>query len=84
MSQVSAADSPVSDRPELLGRVLVVDDMESIRTQLRWGLSDRFDVTIAGSPDEARQAIQRQSFDAATLDLGLPPDPEGATQGRGI
>ena len=81
MSQVSAADSPVSDRPELLGRVLVVDDMESIRTQLRWGLSDRFDVTIAGSPDEARQAIQRQSFDAATLDLGLPPDPEGATQG---
>ena len=81
MSQVSAADSPVSDRPELLGRVLVVDDMEGIRTQLRWGLSDRFDVTIAGSPDEARQAIQRQSFDAATLDLGLPPDPEGSTQG---
>jgi two-component system, NtrC family, response regulator len=64
-----------------LGRLLVVDDQEGIRTQMRWGLSDSFEVSVAGSPDEARQAIRKEKFDAVTLDLGLPPDPDGSTEG---
>ncbi len=64
-----------------LGRVLVVDDQDGIRTQLRWGLGDRFEVSLAGTPEEAREEIRRGPFDAVTLDLGLPPDPDGATEG---
>src|SRR5574341_781048 len=64
-----------------LSRILIVDDDEGIRTQLRWGLSDRFEVTIAGTPEAAREALQAGSFDAVTLDLGLPPDPDGPTEG---
>ncbi len=64
-----------------LGRVLIVDDDEGIRTQLRWGLSDRFDVTIADTPEAAREALRMGAFDAVTLDLGLPPDPNGPTEG---
>ncbi|HYL79927.1 MAG TPA: PEP-CTERM-box response regulator transcription factor, partial [Candidatus Acidoferrum sp.] len=57
------------------------DDQEGIRTQLRWGLRDQFAVTVAATPEEARQALRTGPFDAATLDLGLPPDPDGATEG---
>jgi two-component system NtrC family response regulator len=66
---------------EPVGRVLIVDDQEGIRTQLRWGLSDRFEVSVAETSDAARQAIQRGRFEAVTLDLGLPPDPDGPTEG---
>ncbi len=70
-----------ADSPPPLGRILIVDDQDGIRTQLRWGLSDRFDVSVADSSDGARQAIQQGRFDAVTLDLGLPPDPDGPTEG---
>jgi two-component system, NtrC family, response regulator len=76
-----SAEQPNSRTAELLGHVLVVEDQEGIRTQLRWGLSDHFEVSVAGTSDEARQAIQKGKFDAVTLDLGLPPDPDGPTEG---
>jgi len=63
------------------GRLLIVDDQEGIRTQLHWGLAERFDVTLAATSQEATEAIRSQSFDAVTLDLGLPPDPGGASEG---
>lgn len=66
---------------ELLGRILIVDDEEGIQTQLRWGLRGRFELSIAATSEEARQAVQNRRFDAVTLDLGLPPDPSGPTEG---
>ena len=68
-------------RLEPTGRVLVVDDQEGIRTQLKWGLGDKFEVTVAGDPSAALQAFRPGAFDAVTLDLGLPPDPEGSSEG---
>jgi two-component system, NtrC family, response regulator len=72
--------TPSVDQPPI-GRVLIVDDQEGVRTQLRWGLSDRFEVAVAGASEEARQRVHEGRFDAVTLDLGLPPDPSGATEG---
>src|SRR5512146_3251024 len=63
------------------GRVLIVEDQEGIRTQLRWGLASQFEVVPAEASDAALQALKTGRFDAATLDLGLPPDPEGSTEG---
>ena len=74
-------DSSSSGRARPIGRVLVVDDQEGIRTQLRWGLADRFEVWAAATSEEASQAIRSQCFDAVTLDLGLPPDPDSPTEG---
>jgi len=62
-------------------RILVIDDLDEIRTQLHWGLKPRFDVVLAATTDEARRAILDGTYDAVTLDLGLPPDTEGASQG---
>jgi len=80
MTDPSAVQSN-SGTAERHGCVLVVEDEEGIRTQLRWGLSDHFEVVVAGTPEEARDALQKGKFDAATLDLGLSPDLHGPTEG---
>ncbi len=74
-------DRPPANSSPPIDRVLVVDDEDGVRTQLRWGLSGRFQVSIAGSLGEAREAVQKERFDAVTLDLGLPPVPDGPTEG---
>jgi len=63
------------------GRILVVEDQEALRTQLRWGLANHFEVVPAENSAAAIQAMKTGHFDAATLDLGLPPDPDGSTEG---
>ncbi len=82
---MNTADAVAAETPDAIqskqGRILVVEDQEGIRTQLRWGLADRFEVSLAGTPDEARQALCQGPFDAMTLDLGLPPDPDGPSEG---
>ncbi len=77
--------SPAAEYPTTTeqrnGRILIVDDEEGIRSQLRWGLSDQFEIAVAATVEDARQAVQDQRFDAVMLDLGLPPDPTGPTEG---
>ena len=77
--ELSNDRTPDSTPP--IGRVLIVDDEDGIRTQLRWGLADQFHVVVVATADEARQAVQKERFDAVTLDLGLPPDPNGPSEG---
>jgi two-component system NtrC family response regulator len=57
--------------------LLVVDDEESIRSQLRWGLEDDFRVVTAGSAEEARRMLEREQPAVVTLDvtLGTPGGP---------
>jgi two-component system NtrC family response regulator len=63
------------------GRVLIIEDDEAVRTQLRWGLCERFEVWLAEDADAARAAIRSTPFEAVSLDLGLPPDPSGPAEG---
>ena len=70
-----------NDSPTPHGRVLVVEDQEALRTQLRWGLATQFEVVPVESSEAAVQALKAGRFEAATLDLGLPPDPDGSTEG---
>ena len=74
-------EPPKPDQPTPHGRLLIVEDQEGIRTQLRWGLSTHFEVVPVESSEAALQALNAGRFDAATLDLGLPPDPDGPTEG---
>ncbi len=76
----TTAEHPTATEQKI-GRVLIVDDEDGIRTQLRWGLGDRFEVAVAANGEEARQAVQKERYDAVTLDLGLPPDPNGPSEG---
>jgi two-component system NtrC family response regulator len=48
---------------------------------MRWCFSEDLEVTVASERDSALAALRRDEPDVVTLDLGLPPDPGGATEG---
>ncbi len=67
-------------------RLLLVEDNDEVRRQLRWGFSDEgYTVLQAGSVDEALALQRKEKPQVITLDLGLPPDAEGCSEGfRGL
>jgi len=68
-----AASDP---RPKLL----VVEDDEGLARQLRWSYED-YDVLVARDRATAIDLLRLHEPAVATLDLGLPPDPDGTTEG---
>ena len=62
-------------------KLLVVDDDEDLRTQMRWALADEFDVVLAGERGEALETLRTEHPAVVTLDLGLPPHPAGVEEG---
>ena len=68
-----------TDRPKLL----VVEDDPGLQAQLKWAYED-FDVTVVGDRASAMAALRAEEPAVVTLDLGLPPDPDGTTEGFAI
>ena len=62
-------------------KLLIVDDSSEIRKQLKWGLAKQYQVLLAESVDEAIKLFDKHTPAVVTLDLGLPPDIDGATEG---
>ncbi len=62
-------------------KLLVIDDDEPIRTQMKWALLKDYDVALTGDGQEAVEMILKERPPVATLDLGLPPNPEGTSEG---
>ncbi|WP_040406135.1 PEP-CTERM-box response regulator transcription factor [Ectothiorhodospira sp. PHS-1] len=60
--------------------LLLVEDDPGLLSQLRWCFDD-FEVLTAQNRDEAIAQLRRGEPSVVTLDLGLPPDPGGATEG---
>ncbi|NLV23697.1 MAG: PEP-CTERM-box response regulator transcription factor [Deltaproteobacteria bacterium] len=61
--------------------LLIVDDNEEIQKQLKWGLGKDFRVLAAASVPQALDLFREYQPRVMTLDLGLPPDEAGATEG---
>ncbi len=61
-------------------KLLVVEDDPGLQSQLKWSFED-FDVAVAEERDGAIAQLRRLEPAVVTLDLGLPPDPGGVTQG---
>src|SRR5215208_5229370 len=53
--------------------LLIVDDDETIRTQMKWALNNDYEVCFAEDRASAVEAFQRTSPAVALLDLDLPP-----------
>ncbi len=60
--------------------LLVVEDDKGLQGQLRWAFDD-FEVAITGDRIEALNSLRRIPPGVVLLDLGLPPDPGGVTEG---
>jgi len=65
------------DKPKLL----IVEDDEDLRTQMKWALAGEYEVFPAGTRKEAVEVMQSQRPPVVTLDLGLPPYPAGVEEG---
>ena len=60
--------------------LLLVEDDLGIQKQVKWSL-DGYDVQVAGDRESAISQIRRFEPSVVILDLGLPPDPDGASEG---
>ncbi|MBL3556730.1 MULTISPECIES: PEP-CTERM-box response regulator transcription factor [Marinobacter] len=62
-------------------RLLIVEDDPGLQSQMRWCFSEDLEVSVAADRESALAALRRTEPDVITLDLGLPPDPGGASEG---
>jgi two-component system NtrC family response regulator len=63
-----------------LRTLLVVEDDAGLQAQLKWAYDD-YRVLVAGDHDAAIELLRAEEPDVVTLDLGLPPDPDGTREG---
>jgi two-component system NtrC family response regulator len=60
--------------------LLVVEDDEGLQRQLKWAY-DGYEVVCASDRPSAIDALRAHEPAVVTLDLGLPPDPDGTDEG---
>jgi len=61
-------------------KLLIVEDDEGLQRQLRWSFSG-CEVQTASDREGALALLREQQPAVVTLDLGLPPDPGGTSEG---
>lgn len=60
--------------------LLIVEDDLGLQSQLRWSF-EHYEVVLAGDRETAITLLRRHEPAVVLLDLGLPPDPENASEG---
>ena len=60
--------------------LLIVEDDEGLQRQLKWAY-EGYRVVIAGDRTAAIEMLRAHEPAVVTLDLGLPPDPDGTVEG---
>jgi two-component system NtrC family response regulator len=61
--------------------LLVVEDDEDVRAQMRWALADQYEVVLAVDRRSAIATFTEHQPVVTVLDLGLPPRPGDSTEG---
>ena len=73
----------MSDKPHNRPKLLIVEDDEGLQAQLKWAYDD-FDIVPAHDRASAIAALRAEEPAVVTLDLGLPPDPDGTSEGFAV
>ena len=68
------------ENPVTKNLLLLVEDDLGLQKQLKWSFDD-LEVVVAGDREAALAAVRRYEPPVVTLDLGLPPDADGANEG---
>src|ERR687893_85703 len=64
-------------------KLLIVEDDEGLQRQLRWAYDD-YEVLVASDRAAAIDLVRSEEPAVVTLDLGLPPDPDGVSEGFAV
>jgi two-component system, NtrC family, response regulator len=70
----------MSEAKKLLPKLLIIEDDAGLQRQLRWAY-DGYEIFAASNRDEAIALVRAEEPPVVTLDLGLPPDPDGTSEG---
>ena len=62
-------------------KLLIVDDDEEIRTQMRWALAQDYEILLAQDRPSALEQFRAARPAVVLLDLGLPPNPGNPEEG---
>ena len=62
-------------------KLLIVDDDDEIRTQMKWALTKEYDILLAADRAHAREQFLTHRPAVVLLDLGLPPNPTTPDEG---
>ena len=65
-------------------KILIIDDDEEIRTQMKWALRADHDVALATDRHSAIEAFHKHRPGVVLLDLGLPPSPNEPSEGMAV
>jgi len=64
--------------------LLVVEDDPGLQSQLKWSFAEKYKVLTAGDRESALAVVKKAEPAVVTLDLGLPPDPGGVSEGFAV
>ena len=82
MTQYSNIPSLQSSNAKVMKpKLLVVEDDENLRTQMKWALAQDYEVFQAEDRKSALEVLSKEKPPVVTLDLGLPPRPDGVEEG---
>src|SRR6266853_5905417 len=62
-------------------KLLIVDDDAAIRTQMKWALSNDYEIALAEDRISALSTFKTERPAVTLLDLGLPPRPNSPEEG---
>src|SRR5690349_952566 len=65
-------------------KLLIVDDDEEIRTQMKWALAKDYEVALAENRVSALESFRALQPMVVLLDLGLPPNPNSPEEGLAV
>lgn len=65
-------------------KLLIIDDDEEIRSQMKWALAGNYEIFLAGDRTDALEMFQEHRPHVVLLDLGLPPAPGSSEEGLAI
>lgn len=65
---------------EMIRKLLVIEDDPGLQKQMKWSF-EGFDIVLAGNREEAIEQLKKHKPSVITVDLGLPPDAEGSSEG---
>jgi two-component system, NtrC family, response regulator len=62
-------------------KLLIVDDDDEIRTQMKWALAKDYQILVAENRNSAVEMFRAEQPAVVLLDLGLPPQPASPEEG---
>jgi len=68
----------------MTSKLLIVDDDDEIRTQMKWALAGDYEILLAANRTGAMEVFHSAHPPVVLLDLGLPPQPASPEEGLGI